>query len=322
VTAAREADMSATGQADAARAGAGVAPLSGWPLFAVVGKDAVELLQRLSTNDLAVLTGGQAVTTLLLSPLGRILFRVHLQPVGGALRALCPPGTAASFPAWIDRYTFGEDARVQLLDGAGALAVVGPRAGEVVASVAGDGSRDVEAAGVAISTWSFGVLPGRVVTGPAAALAPLAQRLAAAGALELDAAGFEQLGVEVGPGAAGAEHVEAYHPLEAGLADDVSFTKGCYTGQEVVARQDTYGKVARRLVRLRCARRPEIGVALGAEAREGCCVTTVAPEGRPDGWPCLGYVRMKEAVPGATLGTASGIAARVVDLVGAHARPR
>ena len=48
----------------------------------------------------------------------------------------------------------------------------------------------------------------------------------------------------------GRELTEEHNPLEAGLKDAVSFTKGCYVGQEVIARLNTYDKVARSIVRL------------------------------------------------------------------------
>ena len=61
-----------------------------------------------------------------------------------------------------------------------------------------------------------------------------------------------------------------YIPLEAGLWDDVSFHKGCYTGQEIIARMESRGKLAKRLTRLR----PASPVAAGAE---------IVANGRPGG---------------------------------------
>ena len=57
--------------------------------------------------------------------------------------------------------------------------------------------------------------------------------------------------VELGRPAAGAEMVEEYSPLEAGLAWACAENKGCYTGQEIIARQITYDKVTKTLVGLR-----------------------------------------------------------------------
>ncbi len=162
-------------------------------------------------------------------------------------------------------------------------------------------------------------------------------RLAAvrrAGAIELTDDDYLELRVLAGVPAGGAELTDARHPLEAGLAADISFTKGCYTGQEVVARQDAYGKVTRRLVGLAFGAPPASGETLASEAKEGCSVTSVAPEpvgpatgvddaGRDDDagsrsatahWPCLGFVAARNAVDGNPVVTASGLEGRVVPL--------
>ena len=61
---------------------------------------------------------------------------------------------------------------------------------------------------------------------------------------------FTQLRLELGIPAFGYELTEDFNPLEAGLISHINFNKGCYIGQEVVARLNTYDKVQRKLVRL------------------------------------------------------------------------
>ena len=61
---------------------------------------------------------------------------------------------------------------------------------------------------------------------------------------------FEELRIKLGVPAYGKELSEDYNPIEAGLLDHISFNKGCYIGQEVVARLNAYDKVQRKLVRL------------------------------------------------------------------------
>ena len=60
---------------------------------------------------------------------------------------------------------------------------------------------------------------------------------------------FTQLRMELGIPAFGYELTEDFNPLEAGLISHINFNKGCYIGQEVVARLNTYDKVQRKLVR-------------------------------------------------------------------------
>jgi folate-binding protein YgfZ len=79
----------------------------------------------------------------------------------------------------------------------------------------------------------------------------LQENLTAAGVLRLSDEDFLTLRIEAGLPAAGAELSEDYTPLEAGLGSAISSTKGCYTGQEVVARQLTFDKVTQHLCGLR-----------------------------------------------------------------------
>ncbi len=107
--------------------------------------------------------------------------------------------------------------------------------------------------------------------------------------------------VLAGRPAGGAELTEDYNPLEAGLRDAVSFDKGCYVGQEVVARLNTYDKVSRALVGVNlpdAAPPPEAGSPLHRDGREVGRVTSSLV---PPGWPhavALAYVKRKHAAPG------------------------
>ncbi len=117
---------------------------------------------------------------------------------------------------------------------------------------------------------------------------------------------------------AGKELTEDYNPLEAGLLDYVSFNKGCYVGQEVVTRLDTYDKVQKHLVGLafQGASVPAEGATLFAGGKRTGTVTSLATSpasGRAIG---LGYVRKAEAASGTQLnvGSDTGDVAVVADL--------
>jgi folate-binding protein YgfZ len=93
---------------------------------------------------------------------------------------------------------------------------------------------------------------------------------------------------------------DEHNPWEARLQDTVSLTKGCYVGQEVIARLNTYKKVAKQLVRIAV---PGTVPAPGSAVRSGdesIGVVTSAVE-IPDGsgrCVALAYVRDEDAVPG------------------------
>ena len=84
-----------------------------------------------------------------------------------------------------------------------------------------------------------------------ASAAALAAALRQAGAVPISPAAAETLRIIRRQPAYGAELGDAYNPLEAGLIGAIDFHKGCYIGQEVIARLDTYQKVQKRLVALR-----------------------------------------------------------------------
>ena len=111
---------------------------------------------------------------------------------------------------------------------------------------------------------------------------------------------YNALRIEAGQPLYGLELSEDVNPLEAGLKSAISFAKGCYTGQEVIARLDTYQKLKQTLVRLELSRLPAGALPLPLESggAEIGKLTSAArlPDGQVQG---LGYVRMKSFQPGA-----------------------
>jgi folate-binding protein YgfZ len=109
---------------------------------------------------------------------------------------------------------------------------------------------------------------------PASASDALADALKDAGASSLSPESYESLRVEAGlPGPD--ELTEDYTPLEANLSRAVSSTKGCYTGQEIIARQVTYDKVTKRMVGLRLDAPVTAGAQVTVEGKSAGTVTSV-----------------------------------------------
>ena len=120
---------------------------------------------------------------------------------------------------------------------------------------------------------------------------------------EMDADSYEAFRIAAGVPVYGKELGEEVNPLEAGLWDAVSFTKGCYVGQEVVARLNTYEKVKRYLAKLSFedGPLPEAGTSLTVEGKDAGKLTSVSPVAESGRRAALGYVRKKYAEPGAIL---------------------
>ena len=148
----------------------------------------------------------------------------------------------------------------------------------------------------------MGSLPCLLLLTPEDAAADITAALAATGAQLADAAEWEALRVASGAPAFGNEMGEPYNPLEAGLIGAIDFTKGCYIGQEVIARLDSYDRVQKYMAVLRFSDGSEasVGASLAHEGRTVGTVTSLyrTPGGELRG---LGYVRTATATPDQTL---------------------
>ncbi len=231
------------------------------PLFGVLRLtdiDRVDFLQRMTTNDIARLQPGQAALTVLTSPVARIeaVFTVLCRQ--DDLLLLASKGEAENLRQRLQGQIFFMD-KVTVADESAALRrlrLLGPAAGNLLPAAglpqpAADDSF-IEEAGITVLRQERFDLPGYEVIGAADELPVLTSRLTAAGALPLsDSLAYETRRVELGRPQPGSELTDASNPLEAGLAWVCAENKGCYTGQEIIARQITYDKVTRSLVRLR-----------------------------------------------------------------------
>ena len=283
--------------------------------LSVSGKDAADLLHRLSTNGIKDLRPGEGAATVFTTSKGRILDLAEIHSLEDRLLALTGPGRARPLSEWIDRYTFREDVRVDDWSAShGTLGMFGAEAARRLAALCGE-----EAAGrprhhpVAVTIGRARAIVARTyplagegfhLTAESAALRDVRERiLSAGGVVPAGEQCLELLRIEAGLPAHGSELNEEHNPWEARLDDAVSLTKGCYVGQEVIARLNTYKKVAHYLVRLRVegGTVPPPGSVVEEGGQAIGTLTSAAPvpgEGRV---AALAYVRDEEATAGRTV---------------------
>ena len=298
--------------------GVGVVDRSDVGRLVVSGEDAVDLLERLSTNALTELDVGEGAATVLTTNKGRILDLLLVLRRESDLLVLTGPGNQGRVAEWVDFYTFVEDVSVEDVTSTTAmLGVVGPGASATVEAVTG-----VAAAELALYESHAGTVggteavvirsdpvgePGYDVVVRADARQRAFDALLSVDALQVGSEAFDVVRIERGVPAFGNELTEAFNPLEAGLIDIISFTKGCYVGQEVVARLNTYDKVQKRLMRMRwdADAHVEPGAKLVLDGRQVGVVTSAAeyPDGGGVG---LGYVRRAHASAGVVLPVEGG----------------
>lgn len=277
------------------RAGAPTAVRGRAALIWVEGADAGGFLHGLLSNDIAALPAGGACAALILDAKGHVQadLRVH-RDADDAYTLLVRPELAEQVAAILHRYHFSED-----------LEILGPETADLLTVTAGI-AIPAGVGQVAVP----GALPGSlevVVEDPGAAIAALGIDEAPAEALELAriAAGVPRVGVDTGP---------TTLVQEAGLeAGAVSFDKGCYLGQETVARIAFRGRVNRRLRGVALAGPVAVGAALRSDGREVGRLTSVGVT------PDLGAIGLAvirhEVEPGAEVAVeGSVVPGRVVEL--------
>lgn len=231
----------------------------GW--LRLTGGDRLDLLHRLSTNAVKALAPRQGAATVLTSPEGRVQALLFVYAGQDAAFVRLMPGQMPATLRYLQRMIFWQD-DVQLTDLSSATAqfgVHGPQAAAIVTELTG-----IQAAALMPYGWETGAIGGAEVgvhrggaleqwaysLTAAAVNTPVIRAALADHCPQLSPASIDLLRIEAGLPAWGRELSDAVTPLETGLLAAVSFNKGCYTGQEVIARQTNYDKVTRRLVGL------------------------------------------------------------------------
>lgn len=248
-------------------------------LIRAVGRDRLDLLHRMSTQDVKNLPAGHAARTVLTTPIARMVDAPWVLNVGDAALLLCGAGRVPAVRRWLAGYIFFRD-EVKLLDASAELAratLVGPQA-RALAETFCPGAADLPANRVLAGPngmWLATLDDALDIVAPPATLADLQAAVQTAGAPLGDEALADMLRVRAGrPGLA--EISADYIPLEVELWGAVSFNKGCYIGQEIIARMESRGKLARRLVQLRLQAPVETGAVVSHEGRDVGVITSAA----------------------------------------------
>ena len=265
------------------------------------------------------LPNGSGAHTVLTSNKGRIVDVIFVLRQPDHLLLLTGGGSETRVAEWIDFYTIIEDAEVEDITAAtSAVSLMGPGAPRLLASLAGPDASpvgDEGAAGVAIDgvpataiRRDVGAIPAFDLIAPGSDGQALRKALVDAGARPVERDVVDLVRIEQGVPAFGAELSESYNPLEAGLQHLVSYTKGCYIGQEVIARLTTYDKVQKRLVRLSWPSDPGVsaGAKLMLDGKQAGVVTSAIRNPRTGNGAGLGYVRKALANPGTQLTSEAG----------------
>lgn len=279
----------------------------------VTGKDREPLLHRLTANEMRRLQPGESRVNLFTTARGRVVDRVEMLAEETGYLLLTSPGRAAALQQWIEKYTFIEEVKIADLTAEfGMISLFGAESAERLQKAAGFSAADLRAGQFAKFFWQNAEI---IVLRPQAASPARLQLIlpmpAVAGVWEallpqFVAMGFsahEMMRIMQGIPAADHEIVEEYNPHEIGLYPFINFDKGCYIGQEVIARLDSYQKVQRQLVGVKCAAEADSlpGATVWRQEQEAGKLTSVAPAPQGGGAIGLAVVRKTLAQAGSAV---------------------
>jgi folate-binding protein YgfZ len=284
--------------------------------LAVSGPDAAAYLQSQLTNDVEALAPGDGHYAALLDRKG------HIQADMRVLR-LAPeelwidtePGALETARGHLETYRIGRDVRVADLTAERAiLALLGPRSVEIAGTAALPEHSWERATVHGVECLAVGTRDGVDLISAATDANRLRDALTAAGAVAVEPQAADILRIEAGMPRFGAEMSSETMPAEAGIVESaVSLTKGCYIGQEPVARLHYKGRPNRHLRGLALSAPVEAGSTLRLGEKEvgrvgSACVS-------PAHGPIALAIVRREAEPGAELTVGEDdVTARVVDV--------
>lgn len=306
----------------AARQGVALCDRSHWGLLKISDDDRLRYLHNQSTNDFERLQPGQGCDTVFVTSTARTLDLATAYITEDAVLLLVSPNRHQSLLAWLDRFIFPMD-RVELTDVSGdvTFSLIGPDSDALleklgVALPVGDSNAShrelmLGELKVRVAVGSGLALPGYTLIVPVGDAATLWLMLTGSGAIAMGDRVWEQLRIEQGRPAPDAELTEDYNPLEAGLWQTISFAKGCYIGQETIARLNTYKGVKQQLwgVRLNAPAQPGTVVTVDGEKVGKLTSFTQTPQG-PFG---LAYIRTKAGGVGLNVQVGE-VAGEIVDV--------
>ena len=280
-------------------------------LLRLEGIDAVDFLNRISTNDFRNFSRRDSLQTVLASEKGKVVDSIIVLHRDDHLLLIVSRGAQSTVKQWIEKFILAEDLRVVDQTGKYLLfAVFHPR--DVSKNLVEGNAGSVFYSKYYDEDAAFYILDALL-------LPPDSVRLLTENQVGNDA--FEIYTIRHGIPQCRPEIMRECNPLELNLWNQISFTKGCYIGQEVIARLDTYKKIQRTL----CSFRSNSPVVPGAECRIvhggkdiGIVTNCACDDDNRRSFVGLGVIRKEFALKGAKYSMADGAVSIIVEHVFEH----
>ncbi len=238
---------------DAPLHGAGWIDLSARGRLRITGTDRARLLHAIASNTVETLAPGSGVYAFFLNPQGRIQADSHIFMASDHLVVDCEPESRERLRQHIESYIIMDDVTVtDVGDESAVLGLAGPNASAVARALVPDLPDEccqfVHTSDCTTYRMPLAGIDGYRFSVPTANKKEWIDALERQGAVSVDRADCETLRVRNSVPRFGCDFGPANIPHETGLMSALSFTKGCYTGQEIVERVRSRGQVRRTLV--------------------------------------------------------------------------
>ncbi|PQO45118.1 YgfZ/GcvT domain-containing protein [Blastopirellula marina] len=281
-------------------------------LLQMTGEDRVKFLHNLSTGDIKKLPPGQGCEAFIPTLQGKILGHFFILPTAAAIYLTGVRDQAAALLPHFQKYAVIEDVEVvDRSETANEFLVAGVHAEGWINSNLGvappQGNLQI------VEQENMLVYRSPLVAGPAWGViflgdSPHREAFAAAEPSVINDAVFELLRIEAGFPFYGRDLTVDNLCQEADRdATAISFTKGCYLGQETIARIDALGHVNRRLLGVRFPNKPAEDASYEIDGKPALRVTSISWSPAAEHWIGLAMVRRGYDKPGETLETSSGL---------------
>ncbi|MBW4562538.1 MAG: folate-binding protein [Mojavia pulchra JT2-VF2] len=285
---------------EAAKAGVAVCDRSHWGRIRVSDDERLRFLHNQSTNDFQSLKPGQGCDTVMVTSTARTIDLVTGYVLEDAVLLLVSPNRREFVMQWLDRYIFFAD-KVQLTDvtdETATFSLIGPGSDAVIEKLGAGaiigqpyGNHLLVNGGVIVAVGSGLADPGYTLILPDAEKQKVWSQILELGAVELSDRAWDLLRILQGRPAPDAELTDDYNPLEVGLWQTISFNKGCYIGQETIARLNTYKGVKQHLWGIRLSAPAEVGAVIAVGDEKVGKLTSYTET--TNGYFGLGYIRTK-----------------------------
>ncbi|MDX1623069.1 MAG: hypothetical protein R3199_03720 [Gemmatimonadota bacterium] len=310
----------------AAREGCALFPRPDDALVEVSGPERLPYLNDLVTNKVDGLRPGEAVRAFLLNPTkGRTVADFLVAEAGETAWLECRGGSKETVLEQLEKYYFGQEVGFHDRSGERAIfSLQGPAAPEILTGLipdvppAAEGEHETAFIGSTecrVVRWDDTGSGGYRIWIPAEEADAIRAVLEEAGVVPGHEVAWTVLQIEAGIPAFGRELTEEIIPLEAPTGNAIDHEKGCYPGQEVIARLWARGRPAKELRGLRVVsgEAPAPGTVLDAPDKESAATVTASGTSPELGGVALAYVHRSCLEEGTPL-TGEGVAAEVADL--------